>query len=243
MKLHVDLVASVPKDLERSEQNEDAWAMDETLTRFALSDGASESYDSRAWAHLLVKRYVTDSRFLPAWIDEAVEDYAQRTDGEALSWSQQAAYERGSFATLLGLQLAERGQAIEVFAIGDSLACHIRGGTLMSTFPYVAAEEFDARPALLSTLGSQNGFLMERGFFNRNAGATWAVQAGDIILLVTDAVGQWLLREKLSHPSSLQMLAAISSGTELSELVLRLRAQGRIRYDDSTVIRLIVDSD
>lgn len=126
MKLHVDLVASVPKDLERSEQNEDVWAMSETLTRFALSDGASESYDSRAWAPLLVKKYVADPRLLPAWIDEAVADYAQRIDFKALPWSQQAPYKRGRFITLLGLQqLAESGRAVEVFAIGDSLACHV----------------------------------------------------------------------------------------------------------------------
>ena len=241
MKLRMDLTASVPKDVERPEQNEDSWAWDKALTCFALSDGASESYDSRAWAQLLVKKFARDPDFSRAWVAEAVADYSQRIDLAALSWSQQAAFERGSFASLLGLRLAESGQEVELLAVGDSLACHVRGGTLISTFPYSAAEEFDARPALLSTLGNKNGFLTETGFFAHDLRATWAVRAGDVILLVTDAVGQWLLRKKLSHPSSLQTLA-ISSSTELSELVLRMRAERRMRYDDSSVIRLIVEN-
>ena len=242
MKLRMDLTASVPKDVERPEQNEDSWAWDKALTCFALSDGASESYDSRTWAQLLVKRFATDPSFSPAWIAEAVAEYLQRIDYGALSWSQQAAFERGSFSTLLGLQLVESGQAVEVLAVGDSLACHVRSGALISTFPYVAAEEFEARPALLSTLRSENCFLLETRFVAHNMRVTWTVQAGDVILLVTDAVGQWLLREKLNHPSSLQTLAAMSCSTELAALVLRMRAERRMRYDDSTVIRLIVDN-
>ena len=109
MKLHIDLTASVPKDIERPDQNEDCWALDKTLTCFALSDGASESYDSRAWAQLLVKKFARDPSFSPVWVAEAVAEYVQCIDYGALSWSQQPAFERGSFATELGLQLAESG--------------------------------------------------------------------------------------------------------------------------------------
>ena len=78
---------------------------------------------------------------------------------------------------MLGMRLAESGQAVEVLAVGDSLAYHVRGGALISTFPYSAAEEFDALSALLSTLGNKNGFLAEAGFFAHNLRATWAVRS------------------------------------------------------------------
>ena len=48
MKLGVDLAASVPEVIERSEHSEDLSAWDKSLTCFALSDGASESDNPRA---------------------------------------------------------------------------------------------------------------------------------------------------------------------------------------------------
>jgi hypothetical protein len=243
VRLRVDLVASVPKDPERPELNEDAWAPNEALTCFALSDGASESYDSRVWAQLLVAKYASDPHFLPSWVDEATAKYSQQVDFESLSWSKQAAFERGSFATLLGLQLADNGREVEILAIGDSLACHLRDGALLSTFPYSTAEEFDARPALLSTLSSKNAFLAEPDFFARNTARTWAIEEGDVLLLVTDAVGQWVFRELAGEPGSVASMATIRSDADLTELVLRMRAEHRMRYDDSTLVRLLVEPD
>lgn len=243
MRLRVDLVASVPKDSERPELNEDTWALNEALTCIALSDGASESYDSRTWARLLVAKYAANPRFLPAWVEESTIEYSQQVDFDSLSWSQQAAYERGSFATLLGLQLAENGNEVEVLAMGDSLACHFRADALLSTFPYNTAADFDARPALLSTISSKNAFLTEPDFFARNTAKTWTIEAGDVILLTTDAVGQWLLREQADEPSSLSAIASIRSDSDLADLVLRLRVEHRMRYDDSTVVRLVVEPD
>ncbi len=243
MRLRVDLAASVPKDGERPELNEDTWAHEPGLTCFALSDGASESYDSKRWARLLVEKYAADPHFLPAWVEAAVSDYKDSVDFEALSWSQQAAFERGSFATLLGLQLADNRREIEVLAVGDSLACHIRNGTLLESYPYSTPEEFDARPTLLSTIGSGNTFLQAPEFFAHNTSKTWVVEPGDVILLVTDAIGQWLLREKSVDAGSLVTLATVASESELVELTTRLRAEHRMRVDDTTVLRLVVEND
>jgi hypothetical protein len=242
VRLLIDLVASVPKDTERPDLNEDAWAHNEALTCFALSDGASESYDSRAWGKLLSAKYAGDPKFLPSWVEEAIAEYAQSIDFESLSWSKQAAFERGSFATLLGLQLAENGREVEVLAVGDSLACHVRAGSLLATFPYSTPEEFDSRPALLSTLSTQNRFLSESQFFGRNTAKTWDIVEGDVLLLTTDAVGQWLLREVAAEPCSLAQVAAVKSVEDLATLVLAMRAEHRMRYDDSTVVRLVVEA-
>jgi hypothetical protein len=236
VQLRVDLTASVAKDLQRQDLNEDAHA--EGTSCVALTDGASESYDSQTWARLLAAAYVQDQCVGEDWVAGRVRSYLESIDITSLSWSRQAAFERGSFATLLGLKLASNGHAIDVLAVGDSLAVHVRNGVILSSFPFARPEEFDARPRLLSTLATANAFVGEQGFFAGN-NITWDVQIGDAILLVTDAVGHWLL----SHPEELPKLLAVSMAEEFTQLVVEQRQTRRMRLDDSTVLRIAVEAE
>lgn len=239
MRFVIELAATVAKDTARPELNEDAWAMSPGGDRLAVSDGASESYDSKTWAKLLVGRYVWDNKFSAEWLDEAVSEYVASIDFESLSWARQAAFERGSFATLLGAELAPNGQDLEVLAVGDCLAVHLRKGELLSTFPFTEAVEFDARPQLLATVPSANEFLREKGFFEHNSSRSLHVQEGDLLLVVTDAVGQWMLRERDSvRDNPAELLAAIADEVEFNELIARLRSEKRIKLDDSTIVRV-----
>lgn len=240
-RLRVDLAVTVPKDTERRDLNEDAWAVDDSVTRVALSDGASESFDSRTWAKLLVNAYATDSSFSAEWLDKVLASYVAAVDYEALTWSKQAAFDRGSFATLLGVEMAPNGLDVEVLALGDSVAFHVRANQLQVSFPYTTAEQFDARPELLSTKASSNAFVSEPGFFWRNSSSTWNVQPGDVLLLATDAVAQWALRERDTEPTPWSFLCSVSSGEDFESKVLDLRQESQIRLDDSTLIRLIVE--
>lgn len=240
MRLRVDLAVTVPKDIERPDRNEDAWAIDETVTRVAVSDGASESFDSRSWATLLVNAYVADPAFSAEWVASVLKAYLATVDYESLAWSKQAAFDRGSFATLLALEVAPNDD-IEVLALGDSVAFHLRGDELLASFPYTTAEEFDARPLLLSTVAAGNAFITEPGFFHRSSCRTWHVQRGDVILLATDAVSQWALRERLPGEAALGYLSSVASLEAFETEILELRRQSRIRVDDSTLIRLVVE--
>lgn len=235
MRLRVDLVASIAKDLQRQELNEDAYA--EGKTCVALADGASESYDSQTWARLLSQSYTLDQRVSLQWVEERVCTYLGSTDFASLSWSRQAAFERGSFATLLGLELAPNGVEVDLLAIGDSLAVHVRNGVMVESFPFKFAEEFDARPQLMSTLSTANAFVGEPDFFSRNT-TTWQVETGDQILLATDAVGHWIL----NHKEALAELHAINTLAEFEQLVVARRHDRTMRLDDSTIIRILVDA-
>lgn len=239
VKLITELWASVPKDLTRPDLNEDAWLADDERQRWALSDGASESYDSRVWASSLVRKYVEDPSVGPAWVNDLVEDYASSVDYPSLTWSQQGAYDRGSFGTLLGLEMAENGHELEVLAIGDSLAIHVRDGSIIATFPYHQPQEFDSRPQLLSTQQAANAFVNEAGFITEHSSQTWAPQPGDTIVLVTDAIGQWLLQELNTESSPLDTLLQVASTKELEGLVTAMRAERRMKLDDSTLVRLV----
>lgn len=241
MRLRVDLAVTVPKDIERRTLNEDAWAIDESVTRVAVSDGASESFDSRAWASLLVNAYIADPAFSVDWLDGVLRAYLATVDYESLSWSKQAAFDRGSYATLLALEVAPNND-VEILALGDSVAFHLRGNEFLASFPYTTAEEFDARPQLLSTVVAGNAFIRESGFFISNTSRTWHVQTGDTILLATDAISQWALRERLPNQDALSYLRTVASLEAFESEVLELRRQARIRVDDSTLVRLVVES-
>ncbi len=236
MRFRIDLAVSVSKDPQRGDLNEDAYAVGESCV--AVTDGASESYDSQAWARLLAEAYASDQSVSVDWVAERVQTYLQSTDVASLSWSRQAAFERGSFATLLGLELVPDRLEVDVLAVGDSLAVHVRDGVVLSSFPFAKPEDFDARPRLLCTLTTANAFVGEHEFFKNNSTA-WKVLSGDNILLMTDAVGHWLL----AHPEELPILLTVSSVEEFEQLVVERRLDRRMRLDDSTVLRVAVEAD
>lgn len=242
MRFRIDFSASVPKDVTTPALNEDAWAHDDRLTCVALSDGASESYDSKSWARLLVDRYVGNQRFDAEWVSRAVKDYLSQVDFDSLGWAQQRAFDRGSYATLLGFALAENEVDLDILAVGDSLAVHIRDGVILDTYPFTQPEEFDARPKLVSTKSASNKFLCDSDFFGSSS-KTWAIQEGDIVFAVTDAVGQWFLSEFQINPEIVDVLTKLTLGTDFLVLVERLRVENQIKLDDSTFIRLLVEKD
>lgn len=242
MKLRLDLAASIPKDPEQADLNEDNWAASLDLTCFAVSDGASESYDSKRWSEMLVQKYVSNPDFLPDWVHEAVTHYNNKVDFSNLSWSQQMAFDRGSYATLLTLQLAENGAEVEILAVGDSLAIHCRAGEVLMSYPFNSPEQFDERPQLLSTLSGGNDFLAEANLFHKRTCKTWHICEGDVLYLLTDAVGQWVLRALSLPLSSVEELAKIDSVESFLELVLRCRSEGTMKLDDSTMLRLVVEN-
>ncbi len=240
MRFRVDLAASVSKDITCPTLNEDAWAHNEELTCIALSDGASESFDSKTWANLLVNRYARDHAMTPDWVGEALQTYSSAFKFEELTWSAQRAFDRGSFATLLGLAIGHNETDLEVLCIGDSLALHVRAGIVLASFPFDRAEQFDARPTLLSTKGHANSLWASSEFFLQ-ASRTWAVEPGDVIYAVTDAVGHWVLSNLTDDKNTPGMLDAAKSEADFTTLVEELRGTRGIRLDDSTVLRLIVE--
>ena len=119
--MRVDFAGSCPKDPGEPGFNEDAWAQSDDGSLVALCDGASESYDSRAWAAILARRWVADPEFCPEWLSASLAAYMDGIDVEAMSWSQQAGFERGSFSTLLGLEYIPERRSVEALAVGDTV--------------------------------------------------------------------------------------------------------------------------
>src|SRR5690242_19769978 len=108
--MHVSFTGSFPKTQDYPDANEDCFVITDDQLCIALCDGASESFDSKTWARSLADRFVANPLVDTNWVQEAVDSYRSQYDWNALSWSKQAAFDRGSFATLLGVEVnvAER---------------------------------------------------------------------------------------------------------------------------------------
>jgi hypothetical protein len=214
---------------------EDACAVARRAGIAALSDGASVSFDSRTWARILVRRYAQKPEFDAAWLQAAISDFAGLYDRDALPWMHQAAFDRGSFASLLGVTDLGDGH-IRVLAIGDSIAALCDGDRIIASFPYTAPEQFDQRPRLLSTNSAENAFLAEVA--PADLSITWNLRdcKSPYLLCMTDALGHWLLSHRHERPSPVAMLRQIRSPAEFKRFVLGERRSGRLRRDDTTLL-------
>ncbi|VWB09534.1 hypothetical protein BLA6860_00265 [Burkholderia lata] len=241
MQLVLEFQATVAKAIDEPKRNEDAVCIDEGRGVFAVSDGASQSFDSRAWARLLVSRFVEQPAVNPEWVDVARQDYDRSWDYDSLSWSEQMAFDRGSFSTLLGCEWREHLRDLEIFAVGDTIAVHLEGASIVQSYPYTAAHEFDQRPQLLSTRAEANRFVHSPSF-NKNSGTVWHLNEGSVVLLMTDALGQWLLSQQGGAEPRLNMLLSANTKTAFTELVLGQRSEGTLRIDDTSLLVLAARS-
>lgn len=197
-----------------------------------LSDGASESFASRRWAKILVGRYLRNPSVDAEWLRQAIISYERVFNREILSWSAQAAYDRGSFATLLGLVFDDDHQGLKILGIGDTVLVLDDGEKICDSFPYTKAEQFRANPLLLSTIPDRNSELIDawpRTYWHLDNNPK------SRIYCMTDALGAWLLENSKER---LPILRSLSSRDEFVEMVETARSAGVMRRDDSTLLVL-----
>jgi hypothetical protein len=65
--MRVKQVLTVPKEIDYPESNEDFFNVQDNGISCALSDGASESYDSKTWAKILCQTFIHQSRKKNDW--------------------------------------------------------------------------------------------------------------------------------------------------------------------------------
>jgi hypothetical protein len=214
--------------------NEDRWRASDNGAICAVSDGASVSFDSAPWAEVLTRRFVEDQKVSRDWLEGAAKEYAAGYDREGMPWMHQAAFDRGSFATLLGIVFSSDGANARAFAAGDSLLAFIDGSEVVRTIPYVKPEEFDSSPRLLSTSMVENRWLDEETLIDAWHDLNISAHSAPLFLLLTDAIGRWLLDEPSSERIS--ALLRIDDEQAFASFVARERDKGRLRRDDTTMI-------
>jgi len=228
----------VPKDLNFPESNEDAIALSEESYHLAISDGASESFDSQTWANLLVRQFIDNPIIDDDWLLLATNRYLSNFDLTRLSWAKEAAFERGSFATLLGVRSTGE-YIIDVTAVGDSLAVLVDTDNYIDSFPYRSSVEFLQRPFLFCTNLNNNEFLLKPEQTPK-IHQIWSVQnlKSPFVLCMTDALGEWALKKQSEGDPQWDTLIGITDTSQLSALVQEERAGKEMRIDDVTLVTI-----
>jgi predicted CopG family antitoxin len=233
MRFEILYKGLIPKELSYPDAIEDCFAMDESGLKLALCDGASESFDSRSWARLL-SDYFTRGRQSKDWFSPVIKEYLEKHPLNNLSWSKQAAFERGSFSTLLRLELYPAVMKLNITALGDTVAVLTDGYKRIETFPYKKSEEFQQRPYLLSTNREDNVSFYKK---------IWKLNSSSIVICMTDALAEWAFRsEELASPVW-DILINIRSDDELIKLVQTNREQKKMRVDDASLIVLSIATE
>lgn len=244
MKFRILFDGTVAKHADQPNANEDAYRIAQELGRVALSDGASESFDAKSWANLLVDECI-DTALLDEALSSCIQQYNLIHDPNTLSWSKAAAYERGSFATMLIVQNDPIYKSVSVSVLGDSLAVWSDGHNLLDTIPYSCAAQFTERPMLLATRFELNPLLddINNGFLTQKKWSYGEYQT-PLLLCMTDALGAWLLHhQEHGDCSAFERLISIRTQQDLQELVETERATGALRIDDTTFILISLTSE
>jgi len=235
-KARLPLAFSVPKGADW--KNEDSFHRS-TRGVYALSDGASVSFDSASWSRILVRRYTRKPEFTTKWLNAAIGEFRKLYDRDTLSWVQQASFDKGSFASLLGIHVIDGGRLIQVLSIGDSLAVLCDGDRIAATFPFAAASQFSRSPQLLCTNPVQNTFL-DKADVDYDLMADWSFTGLEqpALLCMTDALGHWLLSQRDRDRAPIRVLRKLKTAKAFARFVEEERAAGRMKRDDTTLLAL-----
>jgi hypothetical protein len=161
-------------------------------------------------------------------------------DYGGLTWSQQAAVARGNYSTFLSAKLVEDSGAVELFAVGDSIAVLVNGTSFEQAFPLTRSVDFAANPLLLSTRPEANRFVSDPSFSALHS-SRFDTTSTSTVLLMTDAIGAWCLASVETGDDRWRTLLEVSTPREYEALVVGERTARKMKIDDTTLVRLSFD--
>ena len=231
-------VLRLPKHGNTDFEYEDAWAVDAAAGRFAVADGASETSFSGWWAQMLTEGFIAAARpaVLSEWLDGPRRLWLEEVNGLELPWYAEIKREQGAFATFLGLGVRapteKRRGGWRAAAVGDTCVMHIRDGHCIRSFPVDRAAQFSNEPRLIGSRGPNVKADLGRG----------KLEAGDRLLMMTDALAQWYLHTHETggdpwEPVAL-VLAAEKPQTAFTDWITELRDGDELRNDDVTLLAI-----
>lgn len=197
------------------------------------------------------------------WLTNLRAEWEQSIDTTNLAWFQRPKLAAGAFSTLVWISARECAPprpgeplfekwlnpdpdlpcfCVSGYCIGDSCLFHIRPGRTDSPFmpgtdlyraiPLTDSKAFDLPPIVIGSkdLGRDSQMKFRRIEF--------IAQPGDLLVMATDAVSQWILRcyEETAYPRW-DIFEELDE-TEWNRELDSMRADGEIRYDDSTLVIL-----
>ncbi len=237
------------KDTAQSEQYQDAFALDARRGMAAVADGVSSSLFAAQWAKVLADAVVAnppnvqDAGSITPWLAEQRRRWNAAVDTDNLAWHQKAKIQQGAQSTLLWVQLLPPDPndpqcpdltRLRCWAIGDCCLLHARGSQMLRAFPIERSGAFEENPnVLVSIAGKQDQSLAS----HTHVLADYC-EPGDLLILCTDAIAAWAIKALEDGATLLWRDFWDMTQEDWAAYIGRLREDGRMRYDDATMILL-----
>lgn len=242
--------------------SDDACVISKDETCFALCDGASGSRLPRSWAALLGQQWIakpfqqTNADEFYAWLMEPRERWQQWVQGR---WKPQVdqrneligdrpvssevvrkTLQVGASATFLGLKLVRTGNLWQACAIGDTCLFVFQRDKsenlqMRECYPLSSSAQFGDRPPLINSIDNNIQGLMPYLSF-----AKGQIRAGDMLLMATDALAQWLLVELEQRQNDWQALFSLRDTRQFAAFIEQQRQHPTYgMVDDDTTMVII----
>ncbi|MEM2569938.1 MAG: protein phosphatase 2C domain-containing protein [Candidatus Bathyarchaeia archaeon] len=227
-------------------ENEDSFCYDLGKGKFAIADGATECCFSKLWATILTRHFVESDfslfslkkfvkndvlKALLSFLYTSQRIWINEIDWTSLKWNVLEKAKKGAFASFLGFEMVREEEYCQwrAISIGDCCLIHFRSRQLVNSFPLRDSSEFGNKPEMLPSIALPN--IRFRVNYRRGK-----MRRGENIILATDAVAEWILREG----KMISICETISSlkEEELRDFFRRLIEDGRMRNDDITLLIL-----
>lgn len=254
-----------PKINEQFSDCQDSYALSTSGSRVAISDGATQSFYSGIWAQTLCDLYcswpspisqtqwVEWSSFAQShWNKQVNEKLDELKKAGRPSWIEclnGLKLKKEAFATFVGITLGD--SYLHGICIGDSCAmlvkqtqidqCNLeypRGNSIIRIFPGLWQHSFDSRTSGLSSYNSESHHLPE--FFDIPIPAD---KEDYRILLMTDALADYVIKMERKGMSVLSSLLSIGNQDDFARYITESRETGLANDDVTLVIVEIANVD
>jgi Protein phosphatase 2C len=236
-------VFCAPRRFEAPDEFEDAVSPEATPPepgfplRVAVADGATTSSFSGSWARQLVRAWAEQKLARESLIDDVSAlacRWREEIEKTPLSWFAREKVRLGAHAALLGLELEEGGRW-SALSVGDCCLFQVRRNILIEAFPARHPEALDQHPYLIGTEASPALDEVARTVIGY-----W--EPGDTLFLMSDALALWFLESAVAREQTpwrwLARLDASASPRAFEAMLRPLRAEGKLRADDVTLVRI-----
>ena len=217
--------------------------------RLAVSDGASESAFSKEWAKILARQFVKrapdlsafEGEAVSAWLEACGQAWSRGIPWDRIPWHGQAKTRAGAFATFLGMTVSgvknhAGAYTWKAVAVGDSCLFIIHDNALELSFPLSNSGEFNSAPNLVCSNPANNAQI--KSHLRRVSGEC---KRGDTILLASDAVAAWILREYEAGGKPWEQFIPLDSPSKWAAWVQARREEKSMRNDDATLMSAHID--
>ena len=182
---------------------------------------------------------MVDTNLSSDWLDAARDRYTAKSAPPTDDWAAAHAFDRGSFATFLGLTITDA--TIMVHAIGDTVLFVVTPDGQLSMFPKMEVGDFARNPVLLCSRAGRGAFPdNDEAFSNAELvmNAPLGGWEGTRLIAVTDALAEWVVgsQETTQWLARLDQTAGHRDGGSFRAWARDAIALGEVRRDDCAVL-------